>query len=271
MAVTTDGGILSREAIEEFCAEQRKKGRSPAGVEAYRRNLFRLYDELPEEKRITANTAAEWRSRMVADGVTPRSINTRMSALNSFCDYLGHRELQNHDFVDEPEVALPELTRSEYLRLLSAAKHLEKERIYFIIKTLGGGGLRIQELPQMTVEAVRAGSVEFHYHNNRCQRTVRIPEMLRMELLDYAGREGIKTGPVFCTARGKPVARTHICKMLQQISQTARVDEEKATPRCLWNMYQNTREDILNSIFALADQAYDWMLIKEEGVVGWGA
>lgn len=269
MAATAGWETLSKEAIEEFCAEQRKKGRSPAGIDAYRRNLFKLYDELPGDKRITADTAAAWRSRMVADGVTPRSVNTRMSALNSFCDYLGHRELQNHDFVDEPEANTPELTRSEYLRLLSAAKHMEKERLYFIIKTLGGVGLRIQELPQMTVEAVRAGAVEFHYHNDRCRRTARIPETLRKELMDYTRREGLRTGPVFCTARGKPVARTHICSMLRQISRTAQVDEEKATPRCLWNMYQNTREEILNNISVFADQAYDWMLVKEQGIVGW--
>ena len=67
--------------------------------------------------------------------------------------------------------------------LLQAARTLEKERVYLLIKVLGGAGLRIQELPQLTAEAVRSGSVELRYHNDRCSRVLRLPGELREELL----------------------------------------------------------------------------------------
>lgn len=269
MAANAPAVTLSTELIEEFLSDQRKKGRSPACITAYRRNLGKLLDFLPPDKRVTADTAGQWRSRMLEGGVAPRSVNARLSALNSFCDYLGHREFQDYDFLEGPEIIQPELSRDEYLRLLNAAKVLEKERTYFLIKVLGGVGLQIQELPQVTVEALQAGSVKLCYHNERCQRTACIPEPLREELLGFAGREGIQSGPIFRTGEGKPILRTYVCKLLRQVSQAAGVDAKKATPRCLWRMYLSTRKDILSHISILADQAYDRILAEEQRVAGW--
>lgn len=261
--------ILTPEVIEAFLASQERRGIGPASLEAYRRNLKKLYNELPEDKRLTPETGRQWRTRMEAREVSPRSVNSRLSALNSLCEYLGRREFQTHDFLAEEEVLQPELTRAEYLRLLQAARALDRERVYLLVKVLGGAGLRIQELPQLTAEAVRSGSVDLRYHNSRCSRVLRIPGELREELLAYMGREGIAAGPVFRTAAGTPIARTYAVKLLQGVSGPAQVDAEKATPRCLWNMYCATRETILSSISILADQAYDRMLAEEQRAVGW--
>lgn len=261
--------VLTPELIEEFLGSQARRGISPASLEAYRRNLKKLYDELPEGKLLTAGTGRLWRERMEARGVSPRSVNSRLSALNSLCEYLGCRDFQIHDFLEGPEVLQPELTRAEYLRLLQAARTLGKERVYLLTKVLGGAGLRIQELPQLTAEAVRSGVVELRYHNGRCSRDLRIPGELREELLAYIRREGIAGGPVFRTAAGAPIARTYAVKLLQSVSGAARVEAEKATPRCLWNMYRATREAILSNIQILADQAYDRMLAEEQRLAGW--
>lgn len=263
--------ILTPEVMEGFLESQRRRGIGPASLEAYRRNLKKLYDSLPGEKRLTAETGRVWKRQMEAQGVAPRSVNSRLSALNSLCEYLGRREFQIHDFLREETVLQPELTRAEYLRLLQAARALEKERVYLLVKVLGGAGLRIQELPQLTVEAVRAGTVELRYHNGRCSRALRIPGELRGELLAYIRREGVTEGPVFRTAAGAPIARTYAVKLLQSVSGAAQVEAEKATPRCLWNMYCATRESILSSISVLADQAYDRMLEQEQRTAGWDA
>lgn len=46
----------------------------------------------------------------------------------------------------------------EYLRLLQAARILEKERTYLLVKIFALAGIRVGELPQVTVERVRAGA-----------------------------------------------------------------------------------------------------------------
>lgn len=260
---------LSPEMIEAFLERQRGRGLGGASLEAYRRSLGKLYDYLPEDKCITPETASAWRKEMEAHGVSPRSINARLSALNGLSGYLGRWDCQNHEFLAQPEVVQPELTRREYLRLLQAAKSLGKERTYLLIKVLGSAGVRVQELPQLTVEAVREGAASFCYHNNRCRRVVRLPQALREELLDFAGREGIWEGPVFQAAGDGPLSRTYVYKLLQAVSPAAQVDGGKATPRCLWNLYQGTRETILNSISLLAEQAYDRLLEEEQRLAGW--
>lgn len=117
---------LNPEVIAAFLESQRAKGGSASSLDAYRRCLAKFYDSLPEDKQIRADTGMNWKSQMEREGISPRSINTRLSVFNSLCDYVGHREFQTHDFLKRPETVRPELTRNEYLRLLQAAKILEK-------------------------------------------------------------------------------------------------------------------------------------------------
>ena len=114
--------ILTPEVIEEFLVYQEGRGIGPASLEAYRRNLTKLLEFLPEGKSLTVETGRVWRAQMEMDGVTPRSVNSRLSALNSLCEYLGRREFQTRDFMREEAVLQPELTRAEDLRLLQAAR-----------------------------------------------------------------------------------------------------------------------------------------------------
>lgn len=54
---------------------------------------------------------------------------------------------------DIRNVSQPELSRAEYLHLLRTAKALDKEKAYLLVK------LFVQELPEMTAEAVREGKI----------------------------------------------------------------------------------------------------------------
>ena len=79
----------------------------------------------------------------------------RLAAANGLMTYLGHRELQATAALPPPaEGERPELTRGEYLRLLSTARVLEKERLYLLVKVFGSTGLSVGELPRLTAEAL---------------------------------------------------------------------------------------------------------------------
>ena len=140
-----------------------------------------------------------------------------------------------------------------------------------LIKTLAGAGIRLQELPQLTVEAVREGVVELEYHNCRQKRVLRLPEGLKEELLDYACREGKASGPVFSSPEGAPMARSSINYFINIVTHDARVEEEKANPRCLWKMYQETCRGLRANIAVLVEQSYQRMLEDEQESMGWNA
>ena len=62
-------------------------------------------------------------------------------------------KVQRKPFIDDDR----ELTKAEYGRLLTAAQGRKNQRLYYIMLTLCGTGLRISELPYITVEAARRG------------------------------------------------------------------------------------------------------------------
>ena len=222
-----------------------------------------------EEKILSRESGLYWRKWLEEQGFSRRTINTRLSVWNSLVRYLGHREWQMDLHESLEEDIQPELTRPEYLRLLSAAKQLGQERVYLLIKALGGVGLRIQELPQLTAEAVRQGRVCLESRNGTAFRMLHLPEVLQRELLEYMSREGITKGPVFATSGGNPVDRSNVGHSIRRLSRDARVAEEKANPRCLWKMYQSTQKGIKDNLTILLEQAYDRMLEQEQLTTGW--
>lgn len=131
--------------------------------------------------------------------------------------------------------------------------------------------MRVQELPQLTVDAVRRGMVELEYHNARQKRVLYLPEGLCRELQDYIEREGLREGPVFQSQEGEPMARSSINYFIAMVNKEAHVGEGKATPRCLWKMYQSTCRGIRANISALTEQAYQRMVAEEQLAVGWNA
>lgn len=262
---------ISLEKIEQFLACLEEKGRGGASLQTYRRILMELYRYLPQDKMLGKETGSQWKAYLEAQELQPSTVNTHMSIWNSFLRYLGHREWQMEDFNREKDKVQPRLSRTEYLRLLAAAKHLGKEKSYLLIKTLGGAGVRIQELSQLTVEAVRKGVVELEYHNCRQRRVLCLPEGLKEELLDYAGREGKSSGPVFSSPEGAPMARSSINYFINLVAHDARVDGEKANPRCLWKMYQETCQGLRANVAVLVEQSYQRMLENEQEFMGWKA
>ena len=205
---------------------------------------------------------------MLEQGYTPRTVNVRLASANGFLDYLGLRDYQLPMQLKPAEDEIqPELTRNEYLRLLSAARALDKGRTYFMVKVFAVLGLTVHDLPKLTAEAVEKGV--FTTSANRSRQMFRIPNCLQAELLGYLQREGIRSGPVFCTRKGKPICRAAVTACIQQLSRDARVAPEKCNPRCLRKLCQSTRESVQQNISLLVEQALDRLLEQEQLTIGW--
>ena len=254
-------------SLSGFFRHMADSRRGDGTLESYRRTLDSLYESLPEEKELDRETLLRWKDGLLSAGYAVRTVNVRISAVNSFLEYMDRRDLQLHP-VSAPEYdAVPELTRKEYLRLLNTAKLQNRERTYFIIKTICCAGVRVQQLSQVTVEAVEAGSAVVE---GQCgARILHIPPALKEELLAYAGRRGIFSGPLFVTRNGSPVNRSNVSDSIRRLCRDARVPEEKGNPRCLLKLHQSTYRNIQNSVAVLIEQAYDRLLEQEQLSAGW--
>lgn len=258
-----EGLTLTPELIDEFLEYLRNCGRTAPTLDTYRRNLGFLYAYLPEDKRLRHGTLEKWRQDMVASGYAAKTINVRLSAADSLLNYCGRRELQSNGPLEHGGVVQPELTRNEYLRLLSAAKILGKEQAYLLVKVFGSIGITVQQLPELTVECARQGRITV----GRAIR--RIPNCLCKELLDYAAREGISSGQLFQTKDGRPLHRSAVWSSIHSLCWDANVDEEKATPRCLRKLYQATQAGIRANLSVLLDQSFERLVDTEQLTIGW--
>lgn len=263
------GVLLTQESIEQFLDACQSRGRVEGTLQWYRRGLNRLYQALPEDKFIRQGALERWREELVEMEYTPGTVNMFLSIANSYLDFVGHRECQLASQLKPKSSLQPELTREEYVQLLRTAKALDKERLYLLVKLFASTGLSVQELPNVTVEAVQKGEIVHFPH--KVEQRVRIPECLRKELSGYIRRNGYTSGPIFQNKDGGPLNRTYVSIAIRRLCVEARIPEEKGNPRCLKRLYQNTRSDIENNVALLVEQALDRVLEQEQSAIGWEA
>ena len=243
------------------------RGRRRETIQVYRPKLEAFYHFLPEDKRVAADTLELWRAALLREGYSPGTANTHVSAATGLLAYLGRRDLQLIGQLDTEEEIQPELSRTEYLRLLATARNLGRERTYLMVKVFALTGIRVSELNRVTVRAVEEGRV-LTACDGRAQYVL-IPACLRKELTVYLRRVGITAGPVFVTRSGRPMRRTQVSGEIRTLCRDARVDGDKSNPRCLRRLYQVTQERIRDSVQILAEQAHERMLEEEQLTVGW--
>ena len=243
------------------------RGRRRETIQVYRPKLEAFYHFLPEDKRVAADTLELWRAALLREGYSPGTATTHVSAANGLLAYLGRRDLQLIGQLDTEEEIQPELSRTEYLRLLATARNLGRERTYLMVKVFALTGIRVSELNRVTVRAVEEGRV-LTACDGRAQYVL-IPACLRKELTVYLRRVGITAGPVFVTRSGRPMRRTQVSGEIRTLCRDARVDGDKSSPRCLRRLYQVTQERIRDSVQILAEQAHERMLEEEQLTVGW--
>lgn len=255
---------LTQEQIAAFLHHLREKGSSANSLQKYRRDLNGFFAALPPDKLVGRDTLPAWRASLAERGYAPRIINSCVSEANSLLDFLGWREAQlTGRLAPEPDPQ-PELTRDEYLRLLSAARALDRERTYLLVKVFAALGLTVQELPLLTVEAVAESHLELPGG-----QSVTIPKVLSRELAAYSARRGIYAGPVFVTRNRRPLTRMAVTAAIQALAGPAQVAPEKCNPRCLRRLHQATLAHIEDGVRQLVERDHERLLEREQRTVGW--
>ena len=259
--------VLTPELIDNFIAHLKERNYIQGTVNRYEQDLRQFYADLSEDKCVHRDTLSKYREKLLANGYAPRTVNLRISSANSLFRYLGLKEYQLDNQLRPKNDSQPEISRSEYLRLLRTARALGRESEYLLIKLFASTGITILEVPKVTVEAVEAGRIEIQPSNNK--QVLRLPRCLQKELLDYAARNGIHRGPIFLSRGGKTMSRTNITQKIHRLCAASGVPEEKGNPRCLKKLYQTTRAGIEANFDLLVEQAMERQMEAEQADVGW--
>ena len=266
MAETNE--ILKGYPIEKFLDSQAAHSWNKDTKACYSRLLYETKQYFDEHGPLNDQTLQQWQAALLAKEYKQRRINTRISALNNYLKWCGRHDLVMKHWHPAKEEA-PTLTRSEYLCLLRAARHMDQHRLYLLIKVFAITGVPVHCLNQVTVELVKQGGGHIRGRSNTIP--FRCPASLRRELLDYAEENHIYTGPIFITRAGTTMSRSNICRLLQELSREAGIPENKVSPRSLRNLCQTTHEDIYANLEQMLRSAYDQLLETENTVAGWKA
>lgn len=261
--------ILQGYSISDYLAATENKGWNPDTRRYYTNCLHDLLAFTVQHGAPTPKTMAEW-EQSLEQVYTRSAVDVHLAAANNYFKWCGRYDLlRGHTRIKAEQERSPTLTRTEYLKLLRAARSLGKHRIYLLIKLFATTGVPIQCLNQVTAELVKQGSGTLNYRDGTFR--FRCPPALQQELLANMAQNGIYRGPVFITRTSQTWNRSNIFRQLQEVCQAAGVPEEKGNPRSLRNLYKATQQLVEDQLAVLRQQMYDQMLEMEQEAIGWPA
>lgn len=244
---------LTMEQVEKFEAYLHNEEKSAGTIEKYMRDV-RAFALWLGETPVTRQATADWKAHLLAEKYAPVTVNSMLSALNSFFRFMGWQDcrarflrIQRRVF-REPD---KELTRGEYQSLVETAKKLGQERLALIMETICAAGIRVSEIRYITAEAARAGRAEIHLKGKI--RIILLPSKLCRKLLGFARKQGIALGEIFLTSSGKSLSRRQIWAEMKRLCCHARVAASKVFPHNLRHLFARTFYKASRDIAQLAD------------------
>ncbi len=254
---------LTKDLMNQYRESLIMRGCEKQTINTYLCYLNRLYAFLPEGKELTDENIRQWVTHLKNEGYSDRTINLHISSINGLLRFCRHNKVLISVISVPRDAEIPELTRDEYLKLLSYVKRHGSERDYLLIKVLATIDITLSDLSLLTVEACQEGMIKLP--NNQ---DVVIPESLKQELLSYIKKEGIHSGSALVTNTGNQLNRSNITHMIKKYGTKAGIATDKSNPRALHNLYERTQEEITQHLMSLHMQEYEKLLDEEKKKVG---
>lgn len=238
--------------VKEFEKHLISEEKSKTTVEKYTHDVTAFFQWL-DGRQIDKAVVQEYK-QYLESAYAARSVNSFLSSLNSFFEWAGLSEcrvkslkIQKNLFIEPNR----ELTKAEYETLLKTAYEQGKTRLYMVMQTICATGIRVSELSYITVDAVRNGVARIKCKGKN--RAIFIPSELCTMLMRYINKNGIKSGSVFITSRGKPLNRSNIWAEMKRLCKKAGVLASKVFPHNLRHLFGKTYYAVHKDIVCLAD------------------
>lgn len=236
-----------------FAEHLRREERAEATVEKYLRDT-EAFMAWQSRKAVTKESVLAWRECLLETGLSPVTVNAKLSALNSLFQFLGWEDcrvkflkIQRRAFRESSR----ELSREEFSRLLETARSQGRERLELLMETICATGVRVSELRHITVEAARRGTAEVRMKGKI--RVILLPQKLCRKLLKYAGKQKTAAGEIFLTNGGKSLSRRQIWREMKSLCEEARVEPSKVFPHNLRHLFATLFYRACRDIVKLAD------------------
>lgn len=241
-------------ATDEFTTWLAQSRRAPRTVRKYAADVraFLRWREGQTDRPLPELLTAY--RELLAARYRSTTCNSYLISLNIFLSHLGLEEYRLPLYrVQHPFARETVLTVQEYRNILNCLETAGDRKFYLILRTLAGTGLRVGELPFLSVRTVAQGWAEIRF--KRKIRQVFLPLYLKAELLDFAASQGISgNAPIFQNKRQDgPVDSSCVWRHMKNAARQAGVDPAKAFPHNLRHLFAQTYLDAYGDIVDLAD------------------
>ena len=244
---------LTAERIAAYGRYLKQEERTPATLEKYLRDV-RAFALWLDGEAVTKEAVTGWKERLLVERRAPSTVNAALSALNGLFRFLGWEgyrarfvKVQRRLFRDPTR----ELSRTDYDRLIAAARELGRERLALVMETIGATGVRVSELRYLTVEAVQRGRAEISLKGK--VRVILIPTKLARKLVKYAKKNKTVSGEIFLTGNGKSLSRRQIWAEMKRLCVQAGVEPSRVFPHNLRHLFATAYYRAYRDIAKLAD------------------
>ncbi len=245
--------INQTEMLLKFKKNMKTEEKSQATIEKYLRDTKQFLEELGEGSEITKDRVIAYKESLT-ERYAVTSANSKVAAVNCFLRTAGCEGCSVKSFKVQKNVFRTkerELTKEEYIRLVKTAQRHGKRQLGMLIQTICATGIRISELPYVTVEALYTRRAVVSLKGKT--RIVLLPAELCRELTAYVRAENIRSGSIFVTRNGKPLDRSNIFHSMKKLCEDAEVDRDKVFPHNLRHLFAVTYYKAEKDVCHLAD------------------
>lgn len=245
--------IEKSKMLLQFAKVLKAGEKSQATIEKYMRDTGQFLDEMGEGTLLTKSGIVSWKQSL-SGRYAITSANSKLAAVNCFLRAINCGEYSVKLFKVQKRAFRTkerELTKEEYIRLVETARMSGKRQLCMLLQTVCSTGIRISELPFVTVEALRTKRAVVSLKGKT--RIVILPERLCLELSDYIEAENIRTGSIFITRNGRPLDRSNIFHSMKKLCDDAGVNKDKVFPHNLRHLFAVTYYRAERDVCHLAD------------------
>lgn len=216
--------IMNVTMVESFIRDYENRFSSET-IRSYRLSLKQFFAFVEKDfKCVKATNVRAWLAYMEEEGLKPRSIHLKLSALKSFYNYcLEENKIKINPtrtvHTPKKDDSLPYYLSKRQLALLQEhTKDNPRERA--IVETLYATGVRISELLDMKLENIKWENKQIWVRKGKGnkERYVLFTHECAERLNYYLKTRNIESDYLFCNQRGQPLSRVFVEKKFQEYS-----------------------------------------------------
>ena len=206
--------LLITYPLKEFQAWLECQDKSPNTCRAYLysiRQFLSIYHEISHENLL-------YYKCYLIEHYKPQTVNLRISALNSYIEYLNLPfdklmivRIQQKSYLENV------ISQADYEYLKNCLLHDGHIKYYFAVHIMATTGLRISELVQLQCEDIRNGYKDICSKGNRIRR-VFIPHVVQIPCLKWLHGCKRMSGSLFMNRFGAPISTTGLRNQLKHLA-----------------------------------------------------